>query len=587
MASVGLIAAVSRWRIIAWALVAWACWPASSALADTLQVDITGVSGRLHRQLVEHLVALQGAQRTTISSSRILAMHRLAPASLSEALEALGYYTASVKPTLVQQGRAWVATYAIVRGPPVRVSTVEIDLLGDAQTDPAWADRVARFPLAVGEVLVHASYEDGKQALEQRLADRGYFDARFTHAEVRVERRTQQARIRLIIDSGRRYRFGELRWPATVLTPGFLGRYVTFSPGDFYRSGDLLDLQTRLVDSNYFSSVVVEPLRDLAQAEQVPVGVELIPRKAHQYSLGLGLGTDTGPRGRASWQRPTVNSQGHQAEADLRVSALYSSLLGLYTIPLRSAYTDSVAFSAKMDTEDTGVAQSHKIQFGVAHLTRRYGWHETVGLAYAVEGYEVADSSAVAGLLIPSARWVRVWSDDPLYTKDGVRLALGLRGAAAQLLSRVSFVQFRGEAKYVHAFGGARLILRSEVGALATGDFDHLPVSERFFAGGDSSVRGFRFESLGPRNAAGKVTGGHYLMTGGVEVEQHLYGSWSGAVFSDFGNALDSFSDPLQYSAGFGVRWLSPVGLVRLDLANGLSDPDHPWRVSVSAGPDL
>lgn len=572
---------------MAGAFLLWLCWHTSGALADTLRVDITGVSGGLRRQLAEHLTALQGADLTKLSSTRIQTMHRQAPASLLEALEALGYYAATVSPALLQQGSAWVATYAVARGAPVRVSTVQIDLLGEAVDDPAWADRVARFPLAPGAVLVHADYEKGKLALEQLLADRGYFDARFTLAEVRVSRSAQQAHIRLAINSGPRYRFGEIAWPQTVLTPQFMTRYATFKPGDPYLSRDLLNLQTRLADSNYFNSVVVAPERELAPAERVPVTVLLTPRKAQQYSLGVGLGSDTGPRGRATWQRPYVNAEGHRAEVDLRVSPVLSSVSGLYTIPLQAALSDALAFSAKFDNEDTGVAQSTKLQVGVARLTTRWGWHETVGLAYAVEGYDVADDSAVAGLLIPSGRWVRVWSDNPLYTKDGLRLALALRGAAAELLSRVSFVHFRAEGKYVRGFAGTRLILRSELGALATGDFDHLPVSERFFAGGDASIRGFRFESLGPRNAAGKVTGGHYLMTGGVELEQHVYGDWSAAVFSDFGNALNSFADPLQYSAGFGVRWLSPVGLVRLDLANGLSDPDHPWRVSVVVGPDL
>lgn len=569
----------------AWLLLC--CWLAGTAAADTLKVEITGVKGELRRNLVEHLAAVQGDELEKLSSGRIRAMHRRAPAALEEALQALGYYEAQISPDLSHEGSGWRARYLIKRGEPVRLGSLTIDLVGEAAQDEAFAERVAKFPLAVGDRVVHALWEDGKRALQRQLADRGYFDARILKAEVRVRQAQRSARAVLAIDSGPRYRFGEVLWPKTRLAPSFLARYVNITPGTPFSAREMLAFQSRLTDSNYFGSVLVEPRTDMAEDEQVPLEVELEMRPARRYSVGAGFGTDTGPRARAAWQRPWVNKRGHRAEVDLRLSQVQSTLSGLYSMPSPTRWTDSVDLTTALSNEDTDAKKSLTLRFGAAHLTTRFGWREAVGLEYAVESYDVAESGEIAGLLIPSARWTRTWTDDPIYTRDGLRLGFGLRGAHSALLSSTSFAQIRLDAKYVRALGGTRLILRSEFGAVAAENFDKLPASERFFAGGDTSLRGFDYQSLGPRTARGKVEGGRYLMLGSVEFEQKVVGNWSAAAFTDFGNALNNLSDPIACGVGVGVRWLSPVGLVRVDLANGISSADSPWRVHVVVGPDL
>jgi len=562
-------------------------WLAGAASADVLKIEIDGVKGELKRNLVAHLAAVQGEELDKLSSGRIRAMHRRAPAALEEALQALGYYEARIEPSLTQERESWRAHYSVRTGEPVRIRTLTIDLVGDAARDEAFADRVEKFPLAVGDRLVHARWEDGKRALERLLADRGYFDARVVKAEVRVRQAQRSARAVLAINSGPRYLFGEVLWPKTRLAPTFLSRYVSITPGTPFNAREMLAFQSRLTDSNYFGSVLVEPRTDLAEDERVPLEVELEMRPARRYSIGAGYGTDTGPRARASWQRPWVNKRGHRAEADLRLSQVQSTLSGLYSMPSAKLWTDSVDLTTELSNEDTEAKKSLKLRVGAAHLTNRLGWREAIGLEYEVESYDVAETGEIAGLLVPSARWTRTWSDDPIYTRNGLRLTLGLRGAHSAILSSTSFAQVRLDAKYVRALGNTRLILRSEFGAVAAADFDKLPAGERFFAGGDNSLRGFDYQTLGPRTDKGDVEGGQFLMLGSVEVEQKVVGNWSAAAFTDFGNALNDLADPIACGVGLGVRWLSPVGLVRVDLANGVSDPDFPWRVHVSVGPDL
>ncbi|MED5510548.1 MAG: BamA/TamA family outer membrane protein, partial [Pseudomonadota bacterium] len=180
------------------------------------------------------------------------------------------------------------------------------------------------------------------------------------------------------------------------------------------------------------------------------------------------------------------------------------------------------------------------------------------------------------------------WADNTLYTRHGGRLSLSLSGASEALLSDVTFGQVVLRGKYIRSIGeNSRIITRAAVGATEVNDFEQLPSSLRFFAGGDNSIRGFDYQSLGPEGDDGEVEGGRYLAVGSLEYENMFLGDWGGAVFTDFGNAYNSFSDPIEYSVGVGVRWRSPVGLIRVDLAKALSDTDESIALHIVIGPDL
>jgi translocation and assembly module TamA len=114
-----------------------------------------------------------------------------------------------------------------------------------------------------------------------------------------------------------------------------------------------------------------------------------------------------------------------------------------------------------------------------------------------------------------------------------------------------------------------------------------LPPSQRFFAGGDRSVRGYRYERLGPTDASGAVTGGRYLVTASVELDYLFFRNYGAAVFFDAGNAANHPWPDLKRSVGIGMRWLSPVGMLRIDIAHPLDDPDTDYRLHLSIGTDL
>jgi translocation and assembly module TamA len=178
--------------------------------------------------------------------------------------------------------------------------------------------------------------------------------------------------------------------------------------------------------------------------------------------------------------------------------------------------------------------------------------------------------------------------DDELLTRNGDRVSLNVRGAAEGFVSDVSFAQTRVEGKLIKGFPGQnRGIVRIEAGATSTRDFRSLPASYRFFAGGATSVRGYGYNSIGPRDELDHVIGGPYLLVGSLEADHRFLPRWGLAAFFDMGNALNNFGDPLKRGAGTGLRWISPAGLVRLDFAWGLDRAGTPFNVHLTVGPEL
>src|SRR5690606_2460729 len=144
-----------------------------------------------------------------------------------------------------------------------------------------------------------------------------------------------------------------------------------------------------------------------------------------------------------------------------------------------------------------------------------------------------------------------------------------------------------GRAKLIFPLLGGRIISRADAGFTEADELIELPSSVRFFAGGDNSVRGYAYESLGPTNDDGDVVGGRHLLTGSIEYDHLFLPSWSAAIFIDGGNAFDTVDTfEALYGYGVGIRWRSPIGPIRLDVA-GPSDQRDAFRIHVSMGPDL
>ena len=168
---------------------------------------------------------------------------------------------------------------------------------------------------------------------------------------------------------------------------------------------------------------------------------------------------------------------------------------------------------------------------------------------------------------------------------------MAARGAPGSLVSDTWFAQVRADGKWIHAFGdNQRLIVRGTLGAEKTGNFDDLPPELRFFAGGDRSIRGYVYQEIGVVNSKGLVIGGEDLIVASTEYEYYFKPNWGIATFVDTGDAYTGFNTfKLRIGTGLGLRWRSPVGMVRADIGVPVNDPYGKTGVELHLviGPDL
>src|SRR5690606_5627833 len=209
-----------------------------------------------------------------------------------------------------------------------------------------------------------------------------------------------------------------------------------------------------------------------------------------------------------------------------------------------------------------------------------FGFRRRLYLQAERENFDFGgEPSRTTDLVYPGVTLTRERADDLQYPRRGYRLSADLRTGVEWLLSDVSFSRLSLSAGWTRAVAArTRLLLRAEAGALWTDDFDDLPPSQRFFAGGDRSIRGYLYREVGPENADGDVIGGERLIAGSVELEHLFYGNYGAAVFVDAGDAFVDSPD-VQVGAGVGFRWRSPVGMVRFDVAHPFDDPDDDYRI--------
>ena len=285
---------------------------------------------------------------------------------------------------------------------------------------------------------------------------------------------------------------------------------------------------------------------------------------------------------------PRINSRGHRFDTEAKVSEIGYAVSAHYRVPILNPRTDQMIYSTGVVNEKTDTSESTIRTIG-ASLKRKHGnWRESISLNYQQEDFVIADTSGDSTLLLPSVNWSRTWGNNFIYAIDGLRFDIGLRGSNKKVISDTNFSQLQGSIKAINSINHSnRFIVRGSLGSTWTQDFDQLPSSVRFFAGGAQSVRGYAYQSLGPIDINGNVIGGQHLMIGSIEFEHSFNNKWGAALFYDAGNALEDFNDNLERGAGFGLRWKSPVGMVRIDLANAISRDGQPWRLHINIGPDL
>jgi translocation and assembly module TamA len=555
-----------------------------------ITIEFEGIKDELEAAARNNLEMQQYAERS-LSPSQANRLFADADEEIREALRPYGYYHAQVEGDLTKGEKEgdYRAVFKIARGDPVIVSRVEIELDGTATKVPAIKDTLDAFRPKVGERLEHGVYEGSKANVTTQLQSHGYFDAKPERHRVEVLQSAKSADIDLKWSVGERYRFGDINFTDVQFSEDFLRRYIPWDPDTYYSVDELLTLQQRLVDADYFSSVSVQP--DLARKADghVPIEATLVPAKRTIYTAGAYVSTDSGPGARVGMERRWLNRRGHKVGGEVEYSQRLEEYSAFYRIPRPGKRNRNYNFGIGYRDEETDTSTSRLARVAASEvLDQWHGFTRTLGVQYLNGNFEIADEQRSSSLLYAEGMLTRKRADDVMFPSRGISVLYGVRLAAESLLSDTSLAQIRAEAKWVRpASKKSRTILRAAVGAMVVDDFDALPPELRFFAGGDRSVRGFDYQQIGEVNERGGVIGGKYLAIASAEYEYYFLPKWGAAVFVDAGDAYSSTFD-VNVGAGIGLRWRSPVGVVRVDVATPVkTELEDNIRFHIIIGPDL
>lgn len=601
---------------------------ATSSLA--LEAEIQGIDGEAAENVANYLAAFDASE---YGKDRVRSQ---VAKRTREALKAYGYYEPELDISLVGENPVERARLRIRPGPRVIVTELDVSVEGDAGDDDAFQQVLDNLPLEEGEPLRHAPYEALRSRFSTLAVERGYFDANFSDRRIEVRPWEESARIYLTLDSGERYVFGNVRFDGSQIEESRLRNMMPFETGDAYLAGSLAVYSQRLGETGWFRSVSVRPRlqgpsASLVQAHRgwweavdtgtddadnvleespllsasavstanrlgrerpprVPVEVNLIPADRHQFEVGIGYATDVGPRTQFAWEQPWLNEDGDSLNHELYLSEPEQIFSGTYTIPLANPLTDSYELTYGLRHEDYEDTQSLEVSTEVA---RRWlfenGWTQRLFFRTTYEDFTQADQEDQVLLMYPGISWARVRTRNPRFPTWGDRQRLSLAISDDIWGSDASFVRATLDSQWIRMLGeDTRFVARTGVGAMHTDDFDRIPPSLRFFAGGDQSVRGYSYESLAPENEDGELLGGQHLLTASLEAQRRITGDWWGAAFADTGNAFNSWwPDDLATGAGLGIRWVSPVGPVRLDIAHPFDSEEDSWRLHFAIGPEF
>ena len=510
--------------------------------------------------------------------------------AVKKSLQALGYYHAVITMERDDKDREQL-NIEVDPGQPVLIRDIKVELKGDARKNRSFKRIVKRSPLKKGSVFNSGEYEDLKSSLNTQAQSLGFFDAKMQTHTVKIYPEDYAADVELVFDSGTRYRFGDIVYgEIPENTKRLIQEMLTFKPGSKYRSVRLGNLNKDLASTGYFQQIDIRPMRNRTENYHVPIFINVTPNKNHEIETGVGYSTDEGPRLSLTWDIPLINDKGHSLTNEALLSAPRTELTSSYKIPYGNPLTEFYDLQAGYqykEQEDTksnlGSTSFHKWN------KNPQGWDRDLFFRIQYENYKQGLQDGDSFLVIPGISMTRHHAKGgKLDPKSGYLIMSKAELSDKFWGSDQNFVKLWGRTKGLTTLAEKhRFIGRIEQGAIWINDVSTVPPSIRFFTGGDQTVRGYNYESIAPKDANGKLIGAQYMTALSVEYNYQFLDHWRAAVFVDSGTATNDYKDDWKTGAGFGIRWVTPLGALRVDLAFAVSEPGTPYKLHFSMGPEI
>lgn len=560
----------------------------AQAEAPAYRVAIDGAGG-LTSFLNDNLDISRRQSSTELSEDEVQRLVGIAPQQIRSLLATEGYFSSTVKHELDRESSPWVARFTVVLGPRTLVESVTITFKGDIlAAHPQRVERLKqRWLLQAGGIFQQKAWDDAKSDLLKALLIRDYPTAAITQSSARIDPDTATAVLTVEVDSGPGFTFGELQIEGLQrYQRSMIDELNPIKPGEPYSQEKLNELQARVQNTGYFKSVFATVEMDASKPVAVPIRLDLTENERKRLSLGVGFSTDSGARGQIKWLDRNFLDRNWRLESNLRVDR-DTRVIGsdVYLQPISNGWRPSVG--AHYEYTNSAGEINNKL-LSSARLTSPDTNDEKVwALSFYADRQRIGeDFSNNREALIGSFIYTRRRVNNLILPSRGYVASIELGAGPAGVINKKSLARVVGRATYLSPYYDKRwqAVLRGQVGQVFGADRTTVPGDLLFRTGGDQTVRGYSYNTLGVAQN-GAIVGGTVTAVVSAELVYRITPEWGAALFTDAGNAADSWSDfKLKQGSGVGARWRSPIGQVNLDLAYGHETKEPRLHFSIGYG---
>ncbi len=568
------------------------------------EVDVSA-SDDVKAYLERHLDLMRYRTLADLDDTELERLAIAADTNVRELLATLGHFSPVVTITRTARvaggGAVPVVHIVVQEGPATSVQSVTLSFQGDIAEKPQAAGQRMRirdgWTLPPGKTFTQEAWDDAKRQSLRLLSANRYPLGRIASSRAEIDPPQQSARLDVTLDSGAPFRFGPMQVHGLErYQPELVERIARLKPGSEYDQGALLEAQQRLQDSGFFNSVVLE-IDAQGDPQAVPVIATVREAKRSNVQLGVGVSTDSGPRlsvEHTNHQMPLIGWRAvSKLQLDRDTQSLQTELTGRPDVQLWQWQV-----FGQLKNEDAANVKVRSQQLRAGRLQRGDKIDRNYYLQYDRAHTSGTGINESARSISANYAWTQRHFDSLPYPSDGYGLGVELGGGYTlgsqrdpYLRSRLNWLgvwSLAPQADRQTRASAGRIALRVQAGAVLARDGAQLPSTQLFLTGGDATVRGYAYNSIGAAQANGIVTPGRLLAGASVEWQRPILvdgrpSEWESTVFIDTGAVADKASQlKAKVGIGAGVRYRSPVGPLQLDLAYGLDA--HKLRLHLSVG---
>ncbi len=549
---------------------------------EKIEYKITGVDGDILDNIKKKLEIIEKDLLEKPSAKKLRYYYSNIESTVNSAILPYGYYNSRIYVQHKNKDKTQFTTIRVKLKNPVKIQSVSIDVTGPGKNNTALQAILKNIPLKRGEIFNSIQYDAVKKQFATWGSNNGYIHADFIENLVDVDTEKNTADILLYFDTKQKFKIGEITIRKTSISESLIRKYLAFKTGDTFSSSKLLESYNNLTDSRLFRLVNISPkFNSIDKDNAIPIEIYLNTRKRVGLQTGVGYGSDSGFDSHVNVGFRRINSQGHSIKTHVRYSQFIENAGIQYIMPGFKPIRDTFTLHADVQRINVDIGKSRNLKLGISWARKKVPWNKTFQLFYLREAYTIFEDndSASSYMTIPKYTATTKHANDNVFPSKGYKISWEIMGASKSVLSSNSFIQTSAGVGFIFTLFKIRFIQRNKVGVnFIIDDVNKLPLSLHFLEGGNNSIRGYKYQSIGT---------GKYLYLARLDAQIRIVGDWHFSTFYDIGNVFDKLKNPAKSSVGVGVMYKTAIGPINLGVAKGLEKEAPKFRIFFSIGMEI